>query len=237
MHKRALAISAACILSANVLWACEDDGNNSTESSNTTAPDDSSAVSTNTQTGGTNTAGGAAPTGPSNTNTAPGTDGNQTANSENAGAIQLDDAQIASIAVTANQGEVEQNKVALERAQREDARAFAQDMVTMHSAALARATALAMTLKLTPEDNTISQTLRKESETIVANLKGVEQAEFDQMYLQSQVDVHQQVLTLIDTDLLSNVDAAQLRDELTAMRETVAMHLEHARALVSGSQH
>jgi putative membrane protein len=165
-----------------------------------------------------------------------GNGGTSGAQSGDAGALELTDAQIASVGVTANQGEVEQNMVALERAQGADARSFAQDMVTMHGAALQRETALAMTLQLTPEDNSVSRMLKQQSDTIVANLRAADQAQFDQIYLQSQVDVHQQVLTLIDSDLLPNAENAQLKAELTNMRATVAMHLEHVRALVSGSE-
>lgn len=63
------------------------------------------------------------------------------------------DAQIAAIVVTANQVDIDAGKFAQTRAQSADVKAFAQQMVTDHSAVNQQAADLAAKLKLKPEDN------------------------------------------------------------------------------------
>ena len=58
---------------------------------------------------------------------------------------QLSDAQILKVLMVANQGEVDQAKLALTKATMPEVRAFAEQMITDHTAALARLTALATT--------------------------------------------------------------------------------------------
>jgi len=147
--------------------------------------------------------------------------------------IVVNDAQIASISLAANTGEVEQNTVAVTRGGNAEVRGYAQDLVTMHTAAIAREMALAASAMIIPADHEVTQTLQTMSRAIVARLQTAEPAEFDQMYLSGQVDVHQMVLTLIDQTLLPQVKADALRDELMTMRVTVMQHLERARELLA----
>jgi putative membrane protein len=144
---------------------------------------------------------------------------------------QLNDAQIAGVSLAANNGEVEQNMIATTKATTPDLRAFASDMVAMHTAASARETALAATLMVTPQDSPVTQMLQSMSQETVAMLNGLDGSEFDAVYVKSQVDAHEQVLMLVVGTLLPQAQAPELRDELTAMRETVMGHLDRARSL------
>lgn len=146
-------------------------------------------------------------------------------------AVRLSDSEIAMVSMTANMGEVQQNMVGIMRAQREDARNFAQEMVDVHTAALDRQTALASSMNITPAESATSRMLKSTSDEMVAMLQSASDDEFDNVYVQSQIDAHQMVLSLIESTLLPSVRAPQLRDELTMMQDTVMMHLEHARQL------
>jgi putative membrane protein len=195
----------ALLLSALVLGACEEDDSNN----NSTATGSATGVAGSTST-------------PANTAGAAG-GGMQR--------VDLNDAQIASIAVAANTGEVDQNTVAVTRAVNPDVRGFAQDMVAMHTAAVMRESALAATEMIVPADNHITQTLQTMSTTIVANLQAAEASEFDLMFMNGQVDVHTEVLALIRDQLLPEVTSVALRSELMEMQTTVMTHLERARTL------
>jgi putative membrane protein len=147
--------------------------------------------------------------------------------------VRLDDAQIASVLLTANQGEVEQNNVAVTKAERRAVHDLAQDFVDMHTAATTRENALFTALDITPSDNPVSAQLRDKSASAVSKLKAASASEFDAVFLQSQVDAHQSVLDLVDDNLLKNVSDAGLRAEITALRLTVEMHLVRTRALLA----
>jgi putative membrane protein len=60
-----------------------------------------------------------------------------------------------------------------------DVRAFGKQMVTDHSGVNKQAVALAKKLKVTPEDNPTSQSLKKGGEDNLATLKGLKGAAFD----------------------------------------------------------
>jgi putative membrane protein len=230
------------ILSSALAGACGDDDTQQTA--------DNTGASTRVDGGSTSDGGGRTPADSSATR--PGTAENAGSNSStlagrgsaspggsisgpDGSAVTLSDEEIASVALTANMGEVQQNMIALMRAQSADARNYAQDMVDMHSAALERETALATSIMLTPADNPIAVMLRSDSDRVVETLQSAPADEFDPIYLRSQVDVHQNVLNLIETVLQPSAQAEPLKQELTLMRETVSAHLERARGLAGGS--
>ena len=69
------------------------------------------------------------------------------------------DPQIAHIAYTADQLDIEAGKQALDKSKNQDVRAFAQRMVSDHTAVNDQALALVKKLNVTPEDNPTSQSL------------------------------------------------------------------------------
>jgi putative membrane protein len=146
---------------------------------------------------------------------------------------KLSDPEVAMVAMTANMGEVDQGMIAVNKAQSSDVRDFGQMMVDMHSAAAARQTTLAASANVMPVSSAVSDQLRDNSSMIVMQLNDADTASFDKTYMQSQVDVHQKVLSLIDTVLLPSVQNDKLRAELTTMRGDVESHLSQATDLAA----
>ena len=72
----------------------------------------------------------------------------------------VNDAQIASIVVTANQVDIDAGKLAASRSTNDEVKAFAQLMVTDHTGVNKPATDLVTKLKVTPQDNPTSQSLK-----------------------------------------------------------------------------
>ena len=150
-----------------------------------------------------------------------------------ASAQKIDDAQIASIVVTANQVDVDAGRLAAARATREDVRAFAQLMVTDHTGVNKSAADLAAKLKVTPQDNPTSQALKTEGEKNLARLKALQGAAFDRAYVDHEVAYHQQVLDAIDRTLIPGAANAELKALLVKVRPAFVAHLEHAKRLQS----
>src|SRR6185437_16435101 len=80
------------------------------------------------------------------------------------------DPQIAHIAYTAGQLDIDAAKQALAKSKNKDVRAFAQDMERDHAAVNKQALELVKKLKVTPEDNTTSQALTKQAAAKRADL-------------------------------------------------------------------
>src|ERR1041384_3394247 len=93
------------------------------------------------------------------------------------------DPQIAHIVVTANQIDIDAGKLAKSKSKNKDVQAFAQQMITDHSAVNKQAGALAKKLGVKPEDNDTSKALKKGADENVANLKKVSGAAFDKAYV------------------------------------------------------
>ena len=115
-----------------------------------------------------------------------------------ASAQNINDAQIASIVVTANQVDVDAGKLAAATASKADVRTFAQLMVTDHTGVNKAAIDLATRLKVTPEDNATSQALKAGGDKNIARLKTLKGAAFDKAYIDNVVAYHQQVLDALD---------------------------------------
>src|SRR4051794_18761447 len=140
-------------------------------------------------------------------------------------------AQIASIVVTANQVDIDAGKLAETRGSNADVKKFAQLMVTDHTGVNKQAVALVTRLKVTPQDNDTSKSLKEGGDKNLANLKTLKGAAFDKAYVDHEVAYHQAVLDAIDKTLIPNASNADLKALLVKVRPAFAAHLEHAQHL------
>lgn len=141
------------------------------------------------------------------------------------------DAQIASIVVTANQVDIDTGKMAQTRAHAANVKAFAKQMVTDHTGVNKQAAALAAKLKLKPEDNPTSQSLKQGGIDSIAKLKKLKGVAFDKAYVDREVDYHTQVIDAIDKTLIPSAQNAELKELLVKSRPAFVGHLEHAKQI------
>jgi len=146
-----------------------------------------------------------------------------------ASAQSINDAQIASIVVTANQVDIDAGNFAKTRAKNPQVKQFAQQMVTDHTGVNKQATALAAKLKVTPQDNPTSQSLKSGGDANVAKLKTLKGADFDKAYIDHEVDYHQAVLDAVDKTLVPGAKNDELKALLVKTRPAFVAHLEHAK--------
>ena len=145
----------------------------------------------------------------------------------------VNDAQIAAIVVAANQVDIDAGQLAASRSNNAEVKKFAQLMVTDHTGVNKAATELVTKLKVTPQDNPTSQSLKAGGEKNLAKLKGLTGAAFDKAYVDNEVAYHAQVLDAIDKVLIPNAANAELKALLVKVRPAFVAHLEHAKQLQS----
>jgi putative membrane protein len=143
------------------------------------------------------------------------------------------DAQIAHIVVTANQVDIDAGKLAQSQSPNAEVKAFGKQMVTDHSGVNKQAVALVTKLKVTPEDNPTSQSLKSGGQENVKNLKTLKGKAFDKAYIDHEVAYHQQVLDAVDKTLLPSAKNEELKALITKVRPAFVAHLEHAKMLQS----
>ena len=141
----------------------------------------------------------------------------------------INDAQIASVVVTANQVDIDAGKLAASQATNPEVKKFAETMVTDHTAVNKSAVDLATKLKVTPEDNPTSQSLKSGGESNVAKLKTLKGAEFDRAYIDHEVEYHQSVIDALDKTLIPGATNPELKALLVKSRPAFVAHLEHAK--------
>jgi putative membrane protein len=144
----------------------------------------------------------------------------------------LTDAQIAKLSELVNSAEVEQAKLAQKKAKAANVRKFADKMAEHHGAALREQATLMKKLSLSPADSATAATLKADADKTLAELQKTDAAAFDEAYLRAQVNAHQKVLDLIDTEALPAVKNPDVADALRAGRGAVEQHLKEAQALL-----
>jgi len=146
-------------------------------------------------------------------------------------AQQINDAQIAAVAVAANQVDVDAGKLALTKAKSGEIKKFAQTMVTDHGGAIKAASDLVGKLKVAPQENDTSKSLVKGGQEERAKLSKLSGDAFDKAYIDNEVGYHETVVKALDDTLIPNAQNAELKALLTKVRGVAAAHLDHAKEL------
>jgi putative membrane protein len=142
------------------------------------------------------------------------------------------DPQIAHIAYTAGQIDIETAELALKRSRNKEVRAFATDMVRDHKAVNAQALSLVKKLNVKPEDNDTSRALLKQADAGRKQLSSLKGAAFDKAYAQGEVAFHQQVNDAVQNTLIPSATNGELKDLLATGLRIFQGHQQHAEQLV-----
>ncbi len=145
----------------------------------------------------------------------------------------INDAQIASIVVTANQVDIDAGKLAESMGSTDQVRMFGKQMVTDHTGVNASAVALVTKLKVKPENNPTSSALEKSGKENVTHLKMLKGQAFDKAYIDHEVAYHQQVLDAVDKTLIPGAANEELKALLVKVRPAFVAHLDHAKMMQS----
>jgi putative membrane protein len=141
------------------------------------------------------------------------------------------DPQIAAIVVTANQVDIDAGKLAKAKAHAKQVKAFAQQMITDHTGVNKQATELVTRLKVKPEENDTSRSLKQGGDDNLAKLKKLKGAAFDRAYIDHEVVYHQNVIDALDKTLVPNAKNEELKALLIKVRPAFVAHLEHAKSM------
>ena len=143
----------------------------------------------------------------------------------------IDDPQIAHVAYTAGQIDVEAAQQALARSRNAEVRAFAETMVRDHRAVNQQALALAGRLHVTPEANATSTALATQAAAARARLGALRGAAFDRAYVENEVAYHRAVNAALRDTLIPGARNAELKALLQAGLALFTEHQSHAEHL------
>lgn len=144
------------------------------------------------------------------------------------------DPQIAHIAYTAGQLDIEGAKQALGVSKNKDIRGFAEGMVSDHTAVNKQALDLVKKLKVTPEDNDTSRALSKAAADKRAELAKLKGTEFDKAYIANEVVYHQSVNGALESTLIPSASNSELKSLLQTGLKIFEGHQQHAEQVAAG---
>jgi putative membrane protein len=144
---------------------------------------------------------------------------------------KLTDPEIASIAVTANQVDIDYAKIAEKKSTNAEVKKFAQTMARDHQAVIDQAVALVTKLSVTPKDNATSKSL-KAGETKTAKMLNSKSGKaFDKAYVDNEVAYHSAVIGTVENVLIPGATNSELKALLQSAVPLFKAHLAHAQMI------
>jgi putative membrane protein len=143
------------------------------------------------------------------------------------------DPQIAHIAYTAGNIDIEAAKLALQKSKTPAVREFASEMVRDHEAVNEKALALVKMLGVTPEQNATSKSLTKQGTETRAKLAKLNGKAFDLAYVANEVSYHNTVNGALKTTLIPSADNGELKSLLETGLTLFGEHQKHAEHLAA----
>jgi putative membrane protein len=144
------------------------------------------------------------------------------------GGAKPTDPQIAHIAYTAGQIDIEAAQQALKISKNKDVRAFAENMVKDHTNVNNQALALCKKLNVTPQDNDTSKALAQQAADQRAELGKLSGAAFDKAYIDNEVAYHRTVNEAVAKTLIPSSSNAELKSLLETGLKIFQGHQQHA---------
>ena len=138
------------------------------------------------------------------------------------------DPQIAHIAYTAGQIDIEAAEQALKKSKNKEVVAFAKDMVRDHKAVNEKALSLVKKLKVMPEDNDTSKSLSQQAAQKRAELAKLNGDAFDKAYVTNEVAYHKTVNGALENTLIPAATNPELKDLLSTGLKIFQGHEQHA---------
>ncbi|HVU83339.1 MAG TPA: DUF4142 domain-containing protein [Puia sp.] len=146
---------------------------------------------------------------------------------------KLADDEIASVAVVANQNDIDFAGIAQKKSKNAEILKFAQTMAADHKSVIDQAVALVTKLKVTPKDNAVSRKMVADAKKTEKMLNAKKGASFDKAYIDNEVAYHKAVISAVENVLIPQASNGELKALLQAVVPTLKTHLEHAEMVQS----
>lgn len=140
----------------------------------------------------------------------------------------LSDPEIASVAVVANQNDIDFAEIAKQKSHNPEVLEFANTMITDHKAVIDLAVALVTKLHVTPKDNAVSKSLLSDAEKTKEMLNSKSAKEFDKAYVDNEVGYHKAVIAAVKDLLIPQSQNEELKALLQKVVPILEAHLAHA---------
>lgn len=140
----------------------------------------------------------------------------------------LSNSEIASVAVVANQNDIDFAEIAKLKSHNPKVLEFAGTMITDHKAIIDLAVALVTKLHVSPKDNAVSKGLLSDAEKTKEMLNSKSAKKFDKAYVDNEVAYHKAVIAAVKDVLIPQSQNVELKALLQKAVPILEAHLAHA---------
>jgi putative membrane protein len=144
----------------------------------------------------------------------------------------LNDLEIAHVAYTADNIDIRYAHLAMAMSTNPEIHAFAQAMISDHTAVNEAALGLLDKLGAQAQDNFLSQTLNKNAEGIIEGFLKLRGADFDKAYAANELAYHKAVNDLVGNTFIPNIENAEVKALFEQGLEIFLRHEAHAEMMV-----
>lgn len=141
---------------------------------------------------------------------------------------KLTDPEIASVAVTADQIDIDYAQIAKKKSKNKEVLEFASTMERDHGNVNKQAEALAKKLGVTPQDNPVTQSLLAQATTTKDMLNSKSGSDFDKAYVDNEVAYHKAAIGVVENTLIPDATNPELKSLLQSALPIFKGHLAHA---------
>lgn len=145
---------------------------------------------------------------------------------------ELNDLEIAHVAYTADNIDIQYAHLALAISKNKAIHNFAKTMIRDHTAVNDQALALLNKLGAQPQDNFLSQSLQKNALKIIDELSKLRGDAFDKRYAENELAYHQAVNKLVEFSFIPNIENDQVKALFKAGLAIFKVHEGHANMMV-----
>lgn len=144
----------------------------------------------------------------------------------------LNDLEMAHVAVTASDIDIAYAHLALALSDDEEVRSFAETMIRHHTAVNQQVADLAARLNVRAQDNAMSRQLLADAEKTKDRLASLRGADFDRAYSSNELQYHRTVNGVVEDVFIPNIETPEVREAFRAALVTFRRHEERAERLV-----
>ena len=141
---------------------------------------------------------------------------------------KLTDPEIASVAVTANQIDIEYAQIAKKKSKNADVLKFAETMAKDHQSVIDQAVALVTKLGVTPKDNATTKSFLAGAAKTKAMLNSKKGNAFNKAYIDNEVAYHKAAINEVENVLIPDATNKELKSLLQSALPLFRTHLAHA---------
>lgn len=143
----------------------------------------------------------------------------------------LSDGEIAEIMEVANDAEIDMAKAAKSKSESGAIKDYAEHMINEHKKNMKDGKKVTKDADIKTKSNGDAKTLKENSKSKISDMKKKKGPDFDRAYIDSQVEMHQQMLTDLNEKFIPQAQNPEYRNFLTTTKTHVEQHLAKAKEI------